>query len=379
MIPRAEIEARQATQVLDLLATVPGLTVVQSGSPGKITSLFTRGANSNHTLVLWNGIELNDPSFGGFDWAHLPTEGVERIEVVRGPFSALYGSDAIGGVVQMLTGRDEGGRGAPRGRRERPRRWARSPPPHAVGRAAARRRRPPAPGRRRDRQRFLRQRRADRPRPASPRGPASRSGLVLRGGHSEIGVPRDFSGRPTPARHPGAARAPRSRCRCDFESGAVDARGAGRRGPRWTSSSAIPTILSRRSDTDAESAQGRAVVSWRPGGAAWIAGGVDWEREESPTASAFGPGLAGQSQRTWAAFAQGAFGRGPLRFDLGVRRDDNDAFGGETTLKAGRSGAPRDAVRLRASYGEGFHAPTLADLYFPGFSNPDLQPETSDS
>src|SRR6202030_4402522 len=69
-----------------------------------VTSAFIRGAESNQTLVLWNGIPLNDPIFGGFDWAFLPTEGVERAEVVRGPCSALYGSNAIGGVVQVLSG-----------------------------------------------------------------------------------------------------------------------------------------------------------------------------------------------------------------------------------------------------------------------------------
>lgn len=67
VIPAEEIADRQAAQAVDLLRTVPGLELVQAGSAGKATSLFSRGTNSSHTLVLWNGIELNDPYLGGFD------------------------------------------------------------------------------------------------------------------------------------------------------------------------------------------------------------------------------------------------------------------------------------------------------------------------
>ncbi|MDQ1346655.1 MAG: vitamin transporter, partial [Acidobacteriota bacterium] len=108
VVSAAEIADRQAGQAIDLLRTVPGLELVQGGSRGKATSLFSRGTNSSHTLVLWNGIELNDPYLGGFDWSTLATDGVERIEVVRGPFSALYGSNALGGVVQLVTRRGGG-------------------------------------------------------------------------------------------------------------------------------------------------------------------------------------------------------------------------------------------------------------------------------
>src|SRR5205085_10645005 len=70
---------------------------------GRQTSLFTRVSRSGHTLVMWNGIELNHPFFGGYDWGQFSTAGVEKIEVVRGPYSALYGSDAAAGVVNILT------------------------------------------------------------------------------------------------------------------------------------------------------------------------------------------------------------------------------------------------------------------------------------
>ncbi|HSN86800.1 MAG TPA: TonB-dependent receptor plug domain-containing protein, partial [Thermoanaerobaculia bacterium] len=95
VIDADEIEARQAESLSDVLATVPGVTVGQSGSPGQQTSVFVRGAESDQVLLLWNGIPLNSAYFGEINWQFVPTDGVERVEVVRGPFSALYGSNAV--------------------------------------------------------------------------------------------------------------------------------------------------------------------------------------------------------------------------------------------------------------------------------------------
>jgi vitamin B12 transporter len=103
VVTREEIEERGARDVADVLREVPGLTVARIGSSGHQTSLFTRGGNPAHTLVLWNGIEINTPVFGGYDWGQFSTAGIEQIEIVRGPYSALYGSDAMAGVVNILT------------------------------------------------------------------------------------------------------------------------------------------------------------------------------------------------------------------------------------------------------------------------------------
>jgi outer membrane cobalamin receptor len=107
VITAADLQARQIETVADALRLVPGLTVTRSGGRGAITSLFPRGGASNYTLVLVDGIRAN--SFGGgYDFAHLSVADVDRIEIVRGPESALFGSDAIGAVVQIVTKR--GGR-----------------------------------------------------------------------------------------------------------------------------------------------------------------------------------------------------------------------------------------------------------------------------
>jgi vitamin B12 transporter len=102
VIGREEIERRGESSVLDLLRTVPGLEVTQGGGAGSIGSVFLRGADSNHTLVLIDGVRVTNTS-GGFDFSSLRADNVERIEILRGPQSTLYGSEAIGGVVSITT------------------------------------------------------------------------------------------------------------------------------------------------------------------------------------------------------------------------------------------------------------------------------------
>lgn len=105
VITADDIAAEQLRTVTDVLKLVPGLNVVQEGGPGGQTSVFMRGTNSNHTKVLIDGIDVSDPSNSGatFDFGQLLASDIERIEVLRGPQSGLYGSDAIGGVISITT------------------------------------------------------------------------------------------------------------------------------------------------------------------------------------------------------------------------------------------------------------------------------------
>ena len=110
IVTAEEIEASGDRTIVEVLRKVPGLNIVQSGGSGTITSVFMRGGNSNHTLILIDGIEVSDPtaSNGAFNFAHLLTNNIERIEILRGPLSTIYGSDVIGGVINIITKRGGG-------------------------------------------------------------------------------------------------------------------------------------------------------------------------------------------------------------------------------------------------------------------------------
>ena len=380
VVTAAEIADRKADQASDLLRTIPGLELVQAGSAGKATSLFSRGTNSSHTLVLWNGIELNDPYLGGFDWSTLATDGVERIEVVRGPFSALYGSNALGGVVQLVTRRGggdgthlgdarlEGGsndylRGGVGGGRR-------------IGALAV------------DLSGHLRRGDGEIANDFydgeevdlaldGALGDSATLGALLRWGASAVGIPYDYAGQPSLRREQNFAT---TALAVPFAwTGArwhFDAQGARSVTDLEVRDPDDPFAASR---AEAGRDQARAVVRRSLGDDLVATVGGDWDRQEVRTRDAFGPGVADESQRTWAAFGQLAWSHGPWRVDAGVRRDDNDVFGAETSAKAGVAWAVTEAWRLRATYGEAFRAPSLADLYYPGFSNPGLQPESSRS
>lgn len=109
VITEEDIQKSQQTQLLEVLKGVPGVDVVRSGGIGGNTSVFLRGANSEHTLVLVDGIEVNNPgsNAGFFDFANFTVDNIERIEILRGPQN-LYGSNAIGGVISIFTKKGSG-------------------------------------------------------------------------------------------------------------------------------------------------------------------------------------------------------------------------------------------------------------------------------
>src|SRR5688500_1950404 len=112
VITRADIERSLAGDVSELLQTHAGLEIARNGGPGQTTSLFVRGTESNHTVVLIDGVRINPGTIGGAALQNIAPESLERIEIVKGPRSSLYGTDAIGGVVQLFT------RGGARGDRK---------------------------------------------------------------------------------------------------------------------------------------------------------------------------------------------------------------------------------------------------------------------
>jgi vitamin B12 transporter len=108
IISKDEIERMQANRVSEVLSQVPGVHVDEMGSPGGISSVYVRGGDPNFTLVMIDGIPINDPMNprgGSVDLSNLTPEHLERIEIVRGPMSSLYGSDAMAGAINIITRR----------------------------------------------------------------------------------------------------------------------------------------------------------------------------------------------------------------------------------------------------------------------------------
>lgn len=105
VITRQDIERIQPTSITDLLENIAGLDIVHNGGAGQATSLFTRGSNSDHTLVLIDGVRVGAATLGNKSFSTMPVAQIERIEVVKGPRASLWGSDAIGGVIQIFTRR----------------------------------------------------------------------------------------------------------------------------------------------------------------------------------------------------------------------------------------------------------------------------------
>lgn len=374
VVDAEEIRARQATEVFELLRTLPGLHVTQSGAPGTVVSLFTRGAESNQTLVLWNGLPLNDPYFGGFDFAFLPTDGVRRIEVARGPFSALYGSQAMGGVVQVLTGGRRGGAVRLEGGS------------YDYGRAGVswgedlgaveldvaghlRRGDGAADNEYYDGEDLM----------ASLAWHASDSvsaSLVARAAHAEIGIPT-AAGVSTPRRRQESDSA-------QLAVPVVAELGDWRLETSLSYSqsdllfSDVDAVFSR-SDTDAERWRGRSVATYRGGDDFWVAVGGEWQRDEVTSRTNFGIDLDAESRRGYGVFGELYQVLGPVRLDLGVRRDEDEFFGSAVSPRAGLVVDLGHDVELFASYGKGFRAPSLGELFFPFYGNPDLEAEKSES
>ncbi len=111
VISREELDRMKKATVFEALEEILGLTIIQNGPAGGAGSVLIRGANSEHTLILMDGVELNDPisPARSSDLAHITLENIERIEILRGPQSTLYGSDALSGIVNIITKKGQGG------------------------------------------------------------------------------------------------------------------------------------------------------------------------------------------------------------------------------------------------------------------------------
>jgi vitamin B12 transporter len=384
VIDEATIRAMRVPTVGDVLRQVAGVDVARSGGPGGQTSLFLRGGNSNHTLVLIDGVKVNSPTTGAFNFAHLTVDQVERIEVLRGSQSPLYGSEALAGVVNIITkkGREsandqvtiEGG--AYRTWRTTAAHSDRGPiwdETFSISRSTARG--------------FSQA--TERRGNTEPDGYANTSFASRMGRGAGVGGRLDLTVRLTDATADfDDAYPPPTFDLADSPAVLRDKAavlGLTMGAPLapwwdhrlllgWSRDHLTTTGAAFDSNLDAQSRQ----VEWRHtlsvGPENLLTVGYEYQNRLAGLLS------AGEHRVvTNAVYVQDQLAAlEPLFFTVGGRTDDYTTFGRRNTYKLGASVAPESwHARLFANYGTGFRAPTLNDLYYPGFSNPSLKPERS--
>jgi vitamin B12 transporter len=378
VITREDIDASATRDISDLLRLQAGIDIARTGGPGSQTSVFLRGTNNNHVLVLIDGIRVAALGTGVFTWETLPLDTIERIEIVRGPRASYWGSDAIGGVVQIFTRKLAG------------------------------------------------------PRIALGYGTYGDANANIgfghrsdRGGFSvQVGA-RDFEGFPSQNedgfayeardhgldnRHLNAsgdvvvgtqslgANLVRSTGTVEFSGGESDftqqAAVATLEGPLGANWRHRLTVGDAREDYETAAYFGafesrRRTLGWQNefslSQEQRIIAGVDHVRERGENRDTFsGTPVFRESRRNTGVYAgwQAAFGA--LDSEVSLRHDDNSEFGTADTGSAALGWRFNDAVRAYASHGKGFRGPSLNEQFSPGFGglfagNPELDPETSRS
>jgi vitamin B12 transporter len=396
VIDREAIERSQARSLPELLRGRAGIDFGNQGGAGKISTLFLRGTESDQVLVLVDGVRMGSVSAGLFSFQDLPVEQIDRIEIVRGPRSSLYGSEAVGGVIQIFTRRDQGAF-APRfrigagshGLREASAgiggggerawfgidaAWQRTDGIDACRGTAGDAANPFGAGC------FVDEPDRDGYRNAS---------LNLRGG-IDLGETAKVE-----------AHALRAEASNEFDGSifggneadnvqqAMSAKLAWTPSPRATVSLQIG-----RSDDDSDntfddhagtrthvghfdtnrstaSLQGDVAVADGQS----LSAGVDWQRDRIDSDTPFD--VTGRDNTGAYLEYLGRFGAQQLQ--ASVRQDDNEQFGSHATGSLGWGLSLGDGYKLTASVGTAFKAPTFNDLYYPFFGNPGLEPERSRS
>ena len=393
VIDREQIERSQARSLPDLLRGRAGITLVNQGGLGKLTTMFMRGAESDHTLFLVDGVRIGSATSGLTALTDLPVELIERIEIVRGPRSSLYGSEAIGGVIQVFTRRDATGV-TPRlklgtgshGLREVAggvdfgfdRGWFGVDYNHqsSDGFQACRGAGFPVfagcfmdnpdPDRDGYENNAVSMRAGFRPTDALT---IEAQGLRAEGNNEYDADPAwglpDQSDTVQQVVGGKVRYAPDERITFQLTGG--------RNLDRSDNSRDGTAISFFESTRDSATLQGDFGIA----AGQLLTLGLDWSRDRGSVGDAFSGYARERANRAGFVQYQGASGAHDLQASL--RRDDNDQFGGHTTGGLAWGMDFGAGLRVTANLGTAFKAPSFNELYFPFFGNPDLAPETSES
>lgn len=381
-----DIEAAQAESLFDLLAGAPGIQMARTGGQGTQTSLFMRGTNSDHTLILIDGVKANTASEGFARLENIPVAQIERIEVVRGPQSSLYGADAIGGVIQIFT-------------KQAARSDADAGFSGNLSAAAGTESTYNGSGGfnlRGDNTSLalnVSHQQTDGIRPIHTPTPSARTsaydndaanlsiahtfnnGAALRGSYnltdSQLAYDGGINNGEGRTAHVGARLPVTDSWQSDVQVS------------RFSDESVDDSSFASRSRTERDALNWQNHVQLGDNNALVL--GADFESEDLLYEMS-GATQTDTTRDNSAVFAvldtQFALSNRSVDTTVSLRYDDNEQFGGKTTGKAAIGTGLGDNMQLWTSYSTAFKAPSLVELYvdFPGFfffGNPDLQPEIS--
>ena len=382
VITRSDIERQQANSVQELLTGLPGVGITNNGGAGKVSSLFLRGTESDHVLVLIDGIKVGSATAGTTAFQDIPVEQIERIEIVRGPRSSLYGSEAIGGVIQIFTRKGGGG----------------VKPFFSIG-AGSYNTYTAAAG-------------------VSGGGERSwyslsASGIDTKGFNACDGTLSSGCYTIEPDKDGYRNLSGSLRAGYQFDSGlmldinALRTTGKSEFDGSYTNESEtaqevlgttlhysplkpwqLSLAVGRSQDKSDSFKDGtfKSRFNTRRDSVSWqndisiaehhlLSLGVDYLNDKIESSSAFSvtdrdnTGLFAQYQGTYSNYD----------VQLSVRQDDNQQFGKHSTGGAGLGYALSKKLRLTATYGTAYKAPSFNELYYPGYSNANLRPEESRS
>ncbi|MBP6299639.1 MAG: TonB-dependent receptor [Arenimonas sp.] len=377
VIDRADIEASQAIDVADLLAQQVGIDVVRTGGTGSQTSIFMRGGNSNHTLVLIDGIRVNSATQGLYDFAHLALANVERIEIVRGPRASVWGSDSISGVIQIFTR-------APKALSVELRTGSFQRYGGDIGYGMGN-----------DENNF-----------GLIGGYESLQGFSATNANNLWSYDPDNDGyqnthfglnaQKTIGSQALAFSGLISEADIEFDQGETksntynwQASVSGQVNTIWNQNLNIGQSYEKLDTPAYTSVFGstRNSIDWintlsSSPTMQWVLG-VNWAQVEGYSNGYDGPEYDEKNHNT-GAFVVFNSNINNHNFELATRYDDNSQFGSKSTSSVGWSWQINEGNRVRASWGQGFRAPNFNELYYPGFfgfyeGNPDLKPEQSNS
>ena len=385
VITRKDIERQQARSIQDLLRGVPGVSISNNGGAGKTTSVFMRGTESDHVLVMIDNIKVGSATSGTTAFENIPIDQIDRIEIVRGPRSSLYGSEAIGGVIHIFTRKGDSGGFKPN--------FNFGGGSYGTLEGSA----------------------------GLSRGGAqgwfnmTASGIGTKGfnactGSASAGC---FSSDPDSDRDgyrnvAGSMRAGyrfqngleiesnfmQSAGKTQFDGSYVDKAvlmqqvfgGTARYSPMdfWRLN-----LIAGRSREDSDNFLGTAFRSrfntirdtvsvlndFTVAKDQLLTIGMDYQKDHVKSTEAF----TVHSRTNWGVFAQHQANIAAHNLLFSLRHDDNQQFGSRVTGGAGWGYALSEKFQLVANFGSAFKAPTFNELYFPGFSNANLRPEDSRS